>query len=65
MQASQNMGLALPLKILVHEDENGQVHMSWYNMEDIFEAHGVTGLDANLEKIKTVLEAIVSEAGGQ
>lgn len=41
MQQSQTAGIDLPLKYLVWQDEDGQVHVAWNTPAYIAERHGV------------------------
>lgn len=63
MQSAQTMGIELPLKILVHEDESGLVSVSWPDMATVFAKHGVVDRDPILQKIQGALNAIATEAG--
>lgn len=65
MQSAQTMGLALPLKLLVMENEDGTVMLAWPDMALIFAAHGVDDRQENLTKIEGALNAIASEASGE
>ena len=63
MQSAQTMGIELPLKILVHEDESGLVSVSWPDMATVFAKHGVVDRDPILQKIQGALNAIATEGG--
>jgi len=43
MQAAQTIGIDLPLKALVHEDESGQVWLSYNQPGWLAERHGLAG----------------------
>ncbi len=61
MLSVQTMGIELPLKILVYEDEDGAVAISYPDMAYIFEAHGVNDRAPVLQKIQGALGAIAAE----
>ena len=54
MQAAQTMGIDLPLKFLVWEDEGGTVQISYNRPAWIAERHG-----ADLPKITDAMEALL------
>lgn len=64
MQAEQLMGLQLPLKILVAEDETGTTHISYPDMAHTFHEYGISQLTTPLGKIEGALAAIAAEASG-
>ena len=45
MQGRQTMGLDLPLRVLVWEDGEGKVWLTYRRVEDLARYHHVTGLD--------------------
>lgn len=62
MQNVQTVGLDLPQKILVHQDEEGQVIVSYNNPLYLKERHGITDKDAVLEKIAGALNKLTDAA---
>jgi uncharacterized protein (DUF302 family) len=58
MQCQQSMGLDLPLKVLVTEDENKQVWLSYYNPQYLKAVHQVEGCDEVITKVSGVLGAL-------
>jgi uncharacterized protein (DUF302 family) len=61
MQAEQTMGIDLPLKVLVWQDEAGQVWLSYNDPRWLGKRHGV-GLDQILNAMATALADIAKEA---
>ncbi|WP_425410518.1 DUF302 domain-containing protein [Hyphococcus sp.] len=62
MQADQSMGLELPLKILVVENEDGSVSIIRHDMTQVFENYGIEQQAGGpLQKINGALDAIVEE----
>lgn len=64
MQAEQRLGLELPLKILVVQEEEGAVSIIYNDMAHLFQEYGIAEMTGPLEKIEGALSAIASEAGG-
>ncbi|EPR66384.1 DUF302 domain-containing protein [Cyclobacterium qasimii] len=64
MQASQTIGLDLPQKILVWEDADGAVHLSYNDPEFLRQRHQITGSDTEIEQITNALQNITNAAGG-
>ena len=62
IQANQLMGLALPLKLLVVENADGDVSIHYQDMAYIFLEYGIAEMSAPLEKISGALGGIASEA---
>ncbi|MHA7871959.1 MAG: DUF302 domain-containing protein [Hyphococcus sp.] len=62
MQAEQRMGLQLPLKLLVFEDADGEVHLVYPDMAHTFHEYGIAALSGPLSKIDGTLAAIAAEA---
>lgn len=55
MNCGQSVGIDLPLKALIWEDENGEVWLA-YNHPDYFaKRHGIKGCQAVLEKMEKAL----------
>jgi uncharacterized protein (DUF302 family) len=64
MQAEQTMGLELPLKMLVSENAEGAVYLTWRDMGHTFHEYGI-GDHPAAEKVSNALAAIAAEAGAQ
>lgn len=62
MQNDQSIGLDLPQKMLVWEDADGKVSISYNDPFFIAERHGIANSDDVLNKIKTALESIAENA---
>jgi len=63
MQSSQTMGLDLPLKALVYEDESGAVKIATTDIKNVSEQHQVKGLTPLQTKITGLLTGLAEEAG--
>jgi uncharacterized protein (DUF302 family) len=55
MQKRQSVGLDLPQKFLVWEDETQQVHIAYNDPLYLARRHGIEGLELLLETIADVL----------
>jgi uncharacterized protein (DUF302 family) len=64
IQNSQTAGLDLPQKMLVWEDENGQVNISYNDSYYLRDRHDITNNQNELEQIATVLENLAKSASG-
>lgn len=69
MQASQSAGIDLPQKLLVWENEAGDVRVTYNDPEYVAERHGIEGQDERLATIAGALRTIAtgetgSEEGG-
>ena len=63
MQAAQTIGLDLPLKALVHEDEAGQTWLSGNDPQWLAQRHGLgAGLAPIVDAMKAALAAVSSAA---
>jgi len=60
MAASQTMGIDLPMKALAYEDETGQVHLIYSDIEAIAAEHGATA--PTTAKAKGALEKLTDKA---
>jgi uncharacterized protein (DUF302 family) len=60
MQSNQSIGIDLPLKVLVHEDENGDVFVSYFDASFLTARHGITDKTAVVEKVNGALDGITS-----
>ena len=64
MQSDQRMGIDLPVKYLVWQDEAGQVQIGWNDPAWIAERHGVTDKAPVIEKMSMALEKMATKAAG-
>ncbi|MFN4763846.1 DUF302 domain-containing protein [Gillisia sp. Q332] len=64
MQSSQSTGLDLPQKMLVWEDEDGTVNISYNDPEYLRERHSISGNEAIVSQITAVLNALAETAAG-
>ena len=64
MQESQTIGLDLPQKILVWEDADGKVHLSYNDPEFLSMRHQITGSDTEIGQIRNTLQNITNVAAG-
>lgn len=64
MQNEQSTGLDLPQKMLVWEDEEGNVKVSYNDIYFLAERHGIEGNKEILEKISTALDKLSDAAAG-
>ena len=65
MQADQRLGLELPLRALVFEDESGDAHVTFRDYPHLVKEYDATTLAPRFSKIDEVLHAMANEAGGQ
>lgn len=63
MQAQQSVGIDLPLKTLVWQDEAGQTFVGYNDPQWIAARHGLTA-DSVVGRMTAVLAAIAREAAG-
>ena len=64
MQANQSIGIDLPQKMLVYEDEGGDVEVAYNDPRFIAKRHGITGKNDALSKIEGALRSIATGDGG-
>lgn len=64
MQNQQAMGLDLPQKFLVWEDDEGLAHVTYNDPKFIGQRHGLQGLDTVLGNIANRLGALANEGAG-
>jgi uncharacterized protein (DUF302 family) len=63
MEVNQSVGIDLPLKALVHQDEAGKVWLSYNDPSWIAQRHGLSAaVTANVEAMAKALEAFVKRA---
>ncbi|MBX2885617.1 MAG: DUF302 domain-containing protein [Granulosicoccus sp.] len=64
MQAEQSIGIDLPQKMLVFENEEGVVRIVWNDPLFLATRHGIEDQDERLAAISGVLEGLANEAAG-
>lgn len=64
MQNSQTIGLDLPQKILVWEDQDGIVKISYNDPLYLQQRHGINGNETQLQQITMLLEDLSTAAAG-
>ncbi len=62
MQANQQIGLDLPMKVLVWEDADGQVWIAYVDPEELAERHGIPEDHEVVQKLKKALDAFTGAA---
>jgi uncharacterized protein (DUF302 family) len=65
MQSQQTIGLDLPLRVLVWEDQAGKVWLSYRPVESLARQHHVTGRDETIKGLDTGLAALARAATAQ
>jgi len=64
MEAAPQMGLDLPLKVLIYTDEAGRTRIAHTNIKTLAAQHRIDGQDARLETIAAMLKQVAEEAAG-
>lgn len=64
MQSARSIGLDLPQKMLVWEDEGGMVHISYNDPKFLKERHQIEGNEEQIEKISNALQMLANSAAG-
>jgi uncharacterized protein (DUF302 family) len=62
MQCAQEVGIDLPQKVLIFEDENEKVWLSYNNPDYLNKRHNIKGCDSVLSKIAGVLSKLSAAA---
>lgn len=62
MQANQQIGLDLPMKVLAWEDGTGQVWIAYEDPEEMAERHGIDDDHEVVKKLKKALDAFTTAA---
>lgn len=62
MQADRTIGLDLPLRALVWQDSDGQVHVTYTDPAALRDRYGITGQDAIFERMTGALQNFVETA---
>jgi uncharacterized protein (DUF302 family) len=63
MQFMRSIGLDLPQKKLVWEDENGIAHISYNDPQFLKKKHHLSGNEEELSNISNALEMLAKAAG--
>lgn len=62
MQCAQSVAIDLPQKVLISEDSQNKVWLSYNNPEYIKVRHHIQGCDKVISKISTVLSKLITAA---
>jgi uncharacterized protein (DUF302 family) len=62
MQAQQTIGLDLPLRVLVWEDGEGRVWLTYHRVQDLARRHRITGHDEKLKALDDGLAGLARAA---
>jgi len=62
MQCAQNVAIDLPQKVMVNEDANSKVWLTYNNPEYLMKRHGIKGCDNVINKISGVLSKLSNAA---
>ena len=62
MQCSQTVAIDLPQKVLIHEDSQNRVWLSYNNPEFLRDRHDIKGCEKVLHKISNVLKKLSQAA---
>ena len=62
MQSQQTIGLDLPLRVLVWEDEAGKVWLTYHPVDSLAQFHHVADRDEAVKALDAVLSALASAA---
>ncbi len=65
MQSRQTLGLDLPLRVLVWEDEAGKVWLTYRRVEELARRHRVTDRDEAVKALDAGLAALAHAAAGR
>ena len=64
MQAAPQMGMDLPLKVLIYTNDAGRTEVAYTNIKTLAAQHRIEGQDDRLEVIADMLEAVAREVAG-
>jgi uncharacterized protein (DUF302 family) len=64
LQESQTAGVDLPLRVVVYEDEDGIVYVSYHDPAELAEDHGIPADAEVLNKMTGALDKLTSAAVG-
>jgi len=62
IQCGRTIGIDLPLKALIWEDEKGTVWLSYNEPKYLASRHALTGCDDVVKKIEAVLKSLAGSA---
>jgi uncharacterized protein (DUF302 family) len=62
MQCNQSVGIDLPQKILIWQDESEHVHLAYNDPDYLLERHSLTDCKAVVERISQVLDDLAKRA---
>jgi uncharacterized protein (DUF302 family) len=63
MQANQTVGIDLPLKVLVYQDDDGKTWLAYNNPSWIAQRHGLgTNVASNVQGLAKALDALTAQA---
>ena len=62
IQRSRSIGIDLPLKALIWEDQAGQTWLSYNDPDYLFRRHGLTEMDEAMQKMQQALSAFATAA---
>ena len=65
MQESQSIGIDLPQKMLIYEDEAGQTSVTYNDPYYLADRHGITGQEEGLEQVSGALQMLSQTAAGE
>jgi uncharacterized protein (DUF302 family) len=65
MQSRQTIGLDLPLRILVWEDEAGKTWLSYHRLESLAQQHRILDQDKAVSALGAGLAGLAREAASQ
>ena len=64
MQADRTIGLDLPMKVLVWQDQAGRTRLTYTSPEALKERYGVDGQDRIFKKMSAALDGLTAAAAG-
>ncbi|SLJ93883.1 DUF302 domain-containing protein [Salegentibacter salarius] len=64
MQSKRSIGVDLPQKMLVWEDEDGTVHIAYNDPVFLKDKHQLEGNEEQIEQISNTLQNLANNAGG-
>lgn len=64
MQAAPQMGMDLPLKVLIYTNAAGRTEVSYTNIKALAVQHRIEGQDERLKTMAEMLETVAREAAG-
>ena len=65
MQNTRSIGIDLPLKVLVSQDENATTWISYQDIGSLAKRHGLTpNVQPTVDKMASLIKVVVEEAAG-